>query len=143
MSIQCPITITFTPEGGSSSQLAGVEDFLARLPEFSGEQELYEPDGVKLGNAVFRPLGGAVWSVVIEVENPATLVSALSTHIDGGDHFGLLDVEGELVFTPADEEIPPTIFNPAVIRQIIPDLPSGDETILVTQYHILMTIPTL
>jgi hypothetical protein len=136
------MTITFTPAGGSSRQLAGAADFLARLPEFSGEQALFETDGVKLGRAFFRPLGGAVWSVVLEVEKPTSLASALSLHIDGGDHSDLLDVEGELSFVPTDEEESTTVFSPAVIRQIVPDLPSGEQTLLVTQYHFLATIPT-
>jgi hypothetical protein len=143
MSIQAPYSITFTPEGGSREVLAGVGSWLARLPEFSGEQEIYETDGVNLEHAFFRPLGGAVWSLVVEVEKSAATYTCLAGMLAGGDLFHLMDVEGALAFEPPDEEAAPTVFSPAVIRQIIPGLPSGKETTLVTRYHILSTIPTL
>lgn len=141
--IASPYKITFTPEGGSERVLVYPTDWLARLPEFSGEQEIYEEDGVTLIHAFFRPLGGAVWSFVIEVADPSNLAVALAAHIDGGGAAELLDIEGELVFQPEDEDADPTVFNPAVIRQMVPELPSDDETFQVTQYHFLASIPTI
>jgi hypothetical protein len=145
MSIQSPYHITFTPVGGAAIPLVAVGDWLARLPAFEAQQDIYEADGVLLDYAWFRPMGGASISLTLAIEwDAADHGAAQSAFLDGATLGGvsLLHVEGTLSFQPADEEADPTVFFPAVIHSRTPALPSGPVSSLVTELQITTTIPT-
>jgi hypothetical protein len=144
MSIQSPFTITFTPVGGAAIPLVAAGGWLAKLPVWDGQQDLYETDGVLLDNAYFRPLGGAVITMELALEwDAADHAAAQSAFLDGHTVAGvsLLHVEGALSFSSAG--LADTVFSPAVISTRTPALPSGSVSSVVTELLIATTIPTL
>jgi hypothetical protein len=144
MSIQSPFTITFTPVGGAAIPLVAAGDWLAKLPVWDAQQDLYESDGVLLDNAHFRPLGGAVISLALSTEWDADNHGAAQTaFLDGHTVAGvsLLHVEGALTFSSAG--FADTVFSPAVISTRTPALPSGSVSSVITELLVTTTIPTL
>ncbi len=143
MSIQSPFSILFRPEGSDESLvLVEAGGWLASLPVFSVEQELFEADGVTLEVAHFRPLGGAVVSFSIATElDTNNVLEAQESMIDDGD--ALISGTGAIIFQP-DGGGDPTIFEPAAIQQRTPDLPNYDGTpVILTEWRIIAALPTI
>jgi hypothetical protein len=143
MSLQSPATITLTPTGSPTPLvLVAVGDWLTELPSWEAKQGLFESDGVSLGNAFFRPLGGVVVTLQLALETDAAdTATALTNLLDADDISGtsLLAISGVLTISPPSG--PPVIFADAVVTAVTPDLPSGTAATLTRELTIQTTLP--
>lgn len=141
MTHQSAYAISYTPAGGSAILLVDVGGWLAEAPVFEAVQGVFETDGVSLGNAFFRPLGGVVVSIRFAVEiDQADLLSALDAFLDSVEG-SELQTGGTLILTPASGTV--ITFADAVISVITPDLPSWVTSSTTRVYQVKASIPTL
>lgn len=137
MSHQCPILIEFTPRGGAAVALVPADGWLAELPQFAAEQQLYEADGVMLAEAFFRPLGGATVSFTLAIEtDEATRLAAQNAF-----RAATLPGSGVLSFIAATWRCD---FPQAVLSEVTPGLPSGTPAATHTRtYQVTCGLPAL
>jgi hypothetical protein len=142
MSLQSPCSITFFPATGAHSHLVAAGGWLLAAPVFSAEQDLFEADGVLLGNAFFKPLGGALVTMEFTAEIPcADLLAAQQAHLLEASA-ALCGMSGSLVITNSLGAELATVAR-AVILGITPDLPATEDATLSLAYVILASIPAL
>ena len=144
MSVQCPCKVEFIPEGGTAIVLADAGDWLAALPRFSAAQRMFETDGISAPDAWFKPLGGVLVTIVLEVEaEPADFPEA-ADHFLAPDSIGtvaLIQTGGALVITSGETV---ATYDPAVIGPVTPGLPSVGGVLTTTKsYRIQAGLPVL
>ncbi|MFU8894002.1 MAG: hypothetical protein ACNA8L_10275 [Luteolibacter sp.] len=127
MSIQLPLSITFTPRGGAPIDLVATGGWLADMPAFAGEQRVYEAPGVGTGEEFFKALGGATINFDLTVE------IAEETHADARATYLASDVPVHGTLTIAADGWQAEM--PAVISAVDPDLPSGHPEPTVTRAY--------
>ena len=142
MSIESPCKIEFIPDGGAAITLVDVGGWLARLPSFQPEQELFEANGIATGESYFKPLGGVVvaisFSVDIEHEDHADALDDFSAAEFAGA-VELMKVDGALVITGTDSV---ATYEPAVIA-VTPGLPFAPVSTTTKTYQIRAALPVI
>ena len=136
MSAQVPFSIVFTPRGGAADTLVAGDGWLDKLPDFAGEQVVFDAPGMATVNEHFRPMGGATVSFELGIErDEATLLAAQIEMLDAG-----LPVHGTLAMV-ADGWAAEFA---AVISDREPTLPGGTGTAtLVRKLTVMAGVPTL
>ena len=141
--IECPCKVEFIPAGGLPVVLVDVGGWVRRLPRFSCDQGMFETGGVQARESHFKPLGGALVSIGLEVETEQPDFAGAMEHFVAPETAGsidLLNVNGELVITG---ETTAATYSPAIIRNILPGLPGKAEATTTTAYHIEAALPVI
>jgi hypothetical protein len=137
MSYSSPVRIDWSPEGENAVvTLTPRGGWLAGPLRMSGEQQLFEADGVLAPNGYFLPIGGATVTVTFETEEDmASHAEALEVfsqaELLGGTD--LLGSSGQL-FLHGERT---TMVMDAVITRIDPGLPFGPESSVTRAYTIV------
>lgn len=142
MSIQSPCKIEFIPDGGAAITLVDFDGWLARLPSFKPEQELFEVGGINSGESWFKPLGGVLVVISFTVE------IGHEEHADALDDFSAVELAGAVELMKVDGALvvtgPNTIatYEPAVMT-VTPGLPFGPESTTAKTYQIRAALPVI
>lgn len=138
MSIQSPYAITLTVDGYAPIPLVTAGGWLAALPALEASQDLYEADGVDLGEAFFRPLGGVAVSITFTTEVDEEDLDAAQYAFLSADRSPpgpLLKLSGVLTMGG-------TTYPDAVVTVLTPDLPSGTAATVTRKYIIKTSLPS-
>ena len=142
MSIESPCKFEFIPDGGAAITLADVGGWLARLPSFRPEQELFERGGINAGESYFKPLGGALVTITLSVDNEH------EDHAAALDDFSACEVAGAVELMKVDGAFVITgpngiaTYEPAVLT-VTPGLPFAPVSTTVKTYQIRAALPVI
>lgn len=141
--IECPCKVEFIPDGGVPVVLVGVGGWVRRLPRFGCDQGMFETGGIQARESHFKPLGGALVSIALEVETEQPDFAEAMEHFVAPETSGtvdLLNVNGELVISG---ETTTATYSPAIIRSILSGLPGKAESTTTTAYQIEAALPVI
>lgn len=142
MSIESPCKFEFIPEGGAAITLVDVGGWLARLPSFQPEQDLFETGGVNAGESYFKPLGGMVVAITLSVDIEH------DEHTDALDDFSAVEIVGGVELMKVDGAFVVTgpnsiaTYEPAVIT-VTPGLPFAPVSTTAKTYQIRAALPVI
>jgi hypothetical protein len=139
--IQSPYTITLVTAGEVTPiVLVAAGGWLDALPVFEASQELFESDGVTLGDAFFRPMGGVTVTLTLAVEaDHDDLLEALEAFLEE-DATTLQTADTLLHFTPQGGGAA-TVFSDVAVTVQTTDLPSGPTSTTLRTITLLTTLP--
>jgi hypothetical protein len=142
MSIESPCKIEFIPDGGAAITLVDIGGWLASLPSFRPEQELFETGGINAGESYFKPLGGVLvditFSVEIEHEEHSDALDDFSA-VELAGAVELMKVDGALVVTGPNSS---ATYEPAVLT-VTPGLPFAPVSTTTKTYQIRAALPVI